>query len=192
MMIFTRGSDIYVITEIVVKQRVSLDWWAKTGQSRIPMNMSQLFSPGIYRWLTQAMGNLTKESALLVSMILSPEVSAMACMPCMHSCLGSWSTYQSQHSLRSPNQCHATLYHKMTARKWTHLKVPVGHSRNCSPVWKAHWDVLLLPGCWELLRQHNCPDLWIGPLPPPPEKKRGSKAGHWTHRSENNHRLFQP
>jgi hypothetical protein len=19
--------------------------------------------------------------------------------------------------------------------------------------------------CWELLRQHNCPDLWIGPLP---------------------------
>ena len=27
--------------------------------------------------------------------------------------------------------------------------------------------------CWEPLRQHNCPDLWIGPLPP--RRKGGQK-----------------
>jgi hypothetical protein len=27
--------------------------------------------------------------------------------------------------------------------------------------------------CWELLRQHNCPDLWIGPLPS--RRKGGQK-----------------
>jgi hypothetical protein len=31
----------------------------------------------------------------------------------------------------------------------------------------------LVPNCWELLRQHYCPDLWIGT--PPPRRKEGQK-----------------
>jgi hypothetical protein len=30
------------------------------------------------------------------------------------------------------------------------------------------------PECWEPLRQHNCPDFWIGLLPPP-RRKEGQK-----------------
>ena len=35
-------------------------------------------------------------------------------------------------------------------------------------IYSLSWLVL----CWELLRQCYCLDLWIGPLPPPPEEKR--------------------
>ena len=34
-------------------------------------------------------------------------------------------------------------------------------------------EQLIVDICWELLRQHNCPDLWIGPLPP--RRKGGQK-----------------
>jgi hypothetical protein len=43
----------------------------------------------------------------------------------------------------------------------------------CKAVWVWCMRGVYVHACWELLRQHNCPDLWIGPLPP--RRKGGQK-----------------